>query len=73
MPLTIYLDLKHCGLEQCNGSSALAIKSCKGSDEGVVLSFYWDAFDTECIVGEKMVTSSFGGAALGVSQARALT
>jgi hypothetical protein len=37
--LTIYLDLKHCELEQCNGSLALAIKSCKGSGEEVGLSF----------------------------------
>jgi hypothetical protein len=37
--LTIYLDLKHCELEQCNGSPALAIKSCKGSGEEVGLSF----------------------------------
>jgi hypothetical protein len=72
-PSYYYLDLKHCELEQCNGSSALARKSCKSNDGGVVLSFYWDPFDTECIVEEKMVTSSFGGAALGVNQARALT
>jgi hypothetical protein len=37
--LTIYLDLKHCELKQCNSSSAFAIKSCKGSGEGVGLSF----------------------------------
>jgi len=38
-PLIVYLDLKYRGLEQCNGSPTLAIKSCKGSGEGVGLSF----------------------------------
>jgi hypothetical protein len=37
----------------------------------VELSFHWNAFDIEWIVREKIVTSSFGGVALGVSQARA--
>jgi len=60
-------------LEQYNNSSALAKESCKDSEEGVRLSFQWDAFDIEWIVEEKMATSSFGGAALGVSQARAPT
>jgi hypothetical protein len=38
--LTIYLDLKHCELEQCNGSPALATKSYKGNGGGVELSFH---------------------------------
>jgi hypothetical protein len=32
--------------------------------------FHWDAFGIEWMVEKKMVTSSFGGAALGVSQTR---
>jgi len=33
----------------------------------VGLSFHWDAFGIEDMVGEKMITSSFGGVALSVS------
>jgi hypothetical protein len=29
----------------------------------VRLSFYWSAFNTEKIVGEKMISTSFGGVA----------
>jgi hypothetical protein len=39
----------------------------------VELSFYWDAFDIERMIEEKMVTSSFGWVALGVSQAHTPT
>jgi len=28
-PITVYIDTKHCELEQCNGSLALDTKSCK--------------------------------------------
>jgi hypothetical protein len=55
-------------LKQCNGSSVIATKSCKGSEEGLGLSFHWNAFGIEEMDEEKMVTSSFGGAALGISQ-----
>jgi len=37
---TVYLDLKHCGLEQCNGSLTLTTKSCKGSEVEVEISFH---------------------------------
>jgi len=37
------------------------------------LSFYWDTFGIERIIREKMVTLSFGGAALDVSHACAPT
>jgi len=60
-------------LEQCNDSSAIVTKSCKGSGGGLGLFFHYDAFDIEEMVGKKMITSSFSGAALGVSQARAPT
>jgi len=60
-------------LEQCNSSPALATKSYKGNGGGVELLFHYDAFGIEGMIEEKMVTSSFGGAALGVSQARAST
>ena len=65
--LTVYLDTKHCRLEQCNGPT-LAIKSCKGNGGGVGLSFHWDAFGIEGVDEDKMVSSSFGGVALGDSQ-----
>jgi len=32
-PLTVCLNSEHCGLEYCNSSLALAIKSCKGQRE----------------------------------------
>jgi hypothetical protein len=60
--ITVYLDTKHCRLEQCNGKPALAIESFKDSVGEVRLSFCWDAFGIERMVGEKMVNSSFGGA-----------
>jgi hypothetical protein len=69
-PLTVYLDSKHCGLKQCNDNPTLAIKSCKGNREGVRMSFHCDAFDIKGMIKEKMVTSSFDGATLGVSHAR---
>jgi hypothetical protein len=62
-PVTVYIDTKHCGLEQCNGSPALDIKSCKGGRGGMGLSFRWGAFGIEGLVGEKMVSTSFGEAA----------
>jgi hypothetical protein len=37
----------------------------------VGLYFLWDAFDVEMMVGEKIITSSFGGAVQDVSQAHA--
>ena len=40
IPLTVYLELKHCGLKQCNGNLTLATKSCKGSGGGVGFSFH---------------------------------
>ena len=46
-PLTVYLNSKHCGLEQCNDNSVLATKSCKDSGRGVGLSFHYDAFSIE--------------------------
>jgi hypothetical protein len=60
-------------LKQCNGSSVLATKSCKGSEEGLGLSFHWNAFGIEGMDEKKMVTSSFDGAAMGVSQVGAPT
>jgi len=39
----------------------------------VELFFYWDAFGIKEMLYEKMVASSFGGIALGVSRARAPT
>jgi len=60
-------------LKQYNSNSALATKSCKRNGGGVGLSFHWDTFGIEGIIREKMVTLSFGGAALDVSHACALT
>ena len=60
---TVYIDIKHRGLEQFNGSSVLDIKSCNGGKGGVSLSFYWDAFDIEGMIEEKIVGTSFGRAA----------
>ena len=67
--LTVWLDSEHCGLKYCDGSLALAIKNCKGSERGVGLYFQWDAFDIKVMVWDKIVTSSFGVAAQGVCQA----
>jgi len=53
-------------LEQCKDSLTLATKSCKGSGGEVGLFFYWDVFGIEWMVGEQMVTLSFGGVVLGV-------
>jgi len=53
-------------LKQCNDSSTLATKSCKGSGGGVELSFHWDAFGIEGMDEEKIITLSFGGVALDV-------
>jgi hypothetical protein len=61
-PVTIYIDTKHCGLEQYNGSLAFDIKSCKGRRGGMGLSFRWGAFDIERLIEEKMVSTSFGEA-----------
>jgi len=38
--------------------------SSKGSEGGARLSFHWDAFDIEGMLGEKMITSSFSEATL---------
>lgn len=45
--ITVYLDLKHCKLKQCNGSTAFVTKSCKDNRGGVGLSFHGSAFDIE--------------------------
>ena len=55
-------DIKHYGLEQCNGRAALATESCNDS-RGMGLSFQRDAYGIDWMVDEKMVTSDFGGAA----------
>jgi len=60
-------------LKQCNGNSVIATKSCKGNGGGLGLSFHWNTFGIEGMDEEKMITSSFGGAALGVSQVGAPT
>ena len=46
----------------CLPRLALATESCKGSRVRVGLSFCRDAFGIEKMVGEKMISSSFGGA-----------
>ena len=46
-PIIVYLDLKHCELEQCNGSTTFITKSCKGNKGGMGLSFHESAFDIE--------------------------
>jgi hypothetical protein len=48
--ITIYLDIKLCGLEQYNDRVVLVTKSCKDCRERIKLSFYWDAFDIERII-----------------------
>jgi hypothetical protein len=48
--ITIYLDIKLCGLEQYNNRVVLVTKSCKDCRERIELSFYWDAFDIERII-----------------------
>jgi hypothetical protein len=53
---------KHCGLEYCNDRVALTIETWKGCKGRVGLSFHWDVNGIEEMVGEKMVSSSFGGA-----------
>ena len=59
----VYIDIKHRGLEQCNGNPVLEIKSCNGSKGGVGLFFCWDAFDIEGMIEEKINGTSFGRAA----------
>ena len=61
--VTVYIDTKHCGLKQCNGSPALDTKSCNGSGGGMGLSFCWGAFGIKGMVREKIVSTTFGGAA----------
>jgi hypothetical protein len=51
----------------------LSQRVARATGEGWGCFFHYDAFDIEEMVGKKMVTSSFSGAALGVSQARAPT
>jgi len=46
-------------MDWSNGSSVLDTKSCKGSRGRVGLSFCWDAFGIEEMVGEKMISTSF--------------
>jgi len=58
-----YIDTKHCKLKQYNDNPALDTKSCKDSEGGVRLSFYWSAFNIERIVGEQMISISFSGVA----------
>jgi len=48
-------------LEQCNVRASLATESCKDCKERVELSFHWDAFGIEGMVGEKMVSSDLEG------------
>jgi hypothetical protein len=60
---TVYIHIKHRGLEQCNGNPVLDIKSCNGGKGRVDLSFCWDAFDIERMIEEKIVSTSFGRAA----------
>jgi hypothetical protein len=48
-PITVYLDLKHYELEQCNDNTTFITKSCKDNREGVGLSFHGSAFDIEKI------------------------
>jgi len=71
--IIVYLDLKHYKLERYNYSSALTTKSCKDNRGGLELSFHWDAFGIEWMDKKKMTTSSFDGAALGISQVGAPT
>jgi len=52
-------------LEQCNGSSALDTKhwGVMAVEEGWCCLFHWGAFGIKGIVGDKIVSTSFGGAA----------
>jgi hypothetical protein len=61
--ITVYIDTKHYELKQCNDNSTLDTKSCKGGGERVGLSFWWSAFGLEGMVGKKITSTSFGGAA----------
>ena len=54
---------KYYELEQYNNSPTLNTKSCNGNGGGVGLSFYWDVFSNEGMVGEKIINTSFGEAA----------
>jgi len=70
-PSTIYLYTSYYdiyGIEQNNGLPIFAIKSYKSSKEGMELSFYWDIFNIEKLVEKKIISSSFDGAALGISE-----
>ena len=53
--ITIYINTKHYGLEQCNDRVAVAIatKSCK-DNRGWACLFLWDAYVIEGMVEEKM-------------------
>jgi hypothetical protein len=57
--VSVYIDTKHCGLEQCNSSLALDTKSCKDSRCGMRLSSRWGAFGIEGMIEEKMVSTSW--------------
>lgn len=59
--VTVYLNTKHCRLEQCDDGATFSTKSWKNYRERVGLSFHWDTCDIEGMVEEKMVNSSFGG------------
>jgi hypothetical protein len=50
-------------LKQCNDEVALATESWKDCRRRVGLSFHYDTFGIEGMVGEGMVSSDFGGAA----------
>jgi len=60
-PITVYIDTKHYGLEQCNGRAALATESWKDCSGRVGLSFHWDVYGIEAMVGEKMISSVLVG------------
>jgi hypothetical protein len=44
-------------------AQSLKQRVARGSGGGMGLSFHWVAFDIEGMLGEKMVSRSFGGAA----------
>lgn len=51
-PISVYIDSKHCELEQCNDSPTFTTKSCKDNGEGMGLFFYANAFNIKRMVGE---------------------
>jgi hypothetical protein len=50
------------------GLPIFTIKSYKSNKEGMKLLFYWDIFNIQELIEKKIISSSFDGAALDISE-----